>query len=95
MNYEDEVEVELGLLIDPIINRVEEVEENMPHPWTYDRVLLQIWLDSPHADLALREFLTDEYWGEAEEIVRDRGPSGPCCNDFACPCGNTNNFRGF
>lgn len=20
---------------------------------------------------------------------------GPCCNQFSCPCGNSNNFRGF
>jgi len=94
MSYEDDVQAELDLLIDPIMNRVEEVDENMPHPWTYDRALLQIWLDSPDADQAAREVLEEEYREQAEEIVQDRGPSGPCCNDFACPCGNTNNYPG-
>ena len=29
---------------------------------------------------------------QASEELRE---SEPCCNDFSCPCGNTNTFRGF
>ncbi len=33
---------------------------------------------------------------KAEEVAREEArESTPCCNQFSCPCGNSNNFRGF
>jgi len=84
--YEDALKPILDGLVQPILDRVEVTEEDQPHPWTYERALLQVWLDSPDADGAVREILEEEYREEAEEILRDSDP-GPCCRDFSCPCG--------
>ena len=53
--------------------------------------MLAVWLDE--GEDALREQLEEEYREEAEEILRDSDP-GPCCNDYHCPCGNSNNYPG-
>ncbi len=87
----------LSPLVDPVMDAVEAlaayIEEHgeQPHPWTRHRHLLSIWLDED--DIALREYLDEHFREEAEEIARDRD-SGPCCYQFSCPCGNSNNFRG-
>lgn len=90
--YEDALRPILNGIVQPIMDRVEVTDEEMPHPWTYERHLLSIWLEE--GEDALREELEDEHREEAEEILRDQDP-GPCCNDFHCPCGNSNNFRGY
>lgn len=79
------VQVELDRLVQPIMDRVEETDEEMPHPWTYERHLLSIWLEE--GDDALREQLEEEHREEAEEAARENN-EGPCCNDWHCPCGN-------
>jgi hypothetical protein len=91
--YDEALQPILDELVQPILDRVEETDEDQPHPWTYERALLQVWLDSPEADGAVREILEEEYREEAEDILRD-SDRGPCCNDFHCPCGNSNNYRG-
>lgn len=94
--YEEALKPILDGLVQPILDRVEITDEDQPHPWTYERALLQVWLDDPEADGAVREILEEEYREEAEELLRDQQYyEGPCCNQFSCPCGNTNNFRGF
>jgi hypothetical protein len=89
--WDEAVQPHLDGLVDPIMLAVEETEEDQPHPWTYHRHLLQIWLDSDDGEL--RSLLEDEHREEAEEIAREQDP-GPCCNQFSCPCGNTNNYPG-
>ena len=89
--YEDALKPILDGLVQPVMDRVEETDEDQPHPWTRDRVMLAVWLDE--GEDALREQLEEEYREEAEETLRDSDP-GPCCNDYHCPCGNSNNNPG-
>lgn len=91
------VQPRLAELVDPIMAAVECMDEDgdYPHPWTWERYLLSIWLDEEGGEDALREELEEHFREEAEELANeDARESGPCCNDFACPCGNTNNYRG-
>ena len=32
---------------------------------------------------------------EYYELMEYFDRNTPCCNDFSCPCGNSNTFRGF
>jgi hypothetical protein len=93
-SYSALVETVLDEIIQPILDRIEATDEDQPRPWTRDRELLQVWLDSPEADGAVREILVEEHYEEAEEILRDSYDQGPCCYQFSCPCGNTNNYPG-
>lgn len=91
--WHETVQPHLDRLVDPIMNEVEVTDEAQPHPWTYERHLLQIWLDE--GEDALREMLEEEHRDEAEDAARDYAyDNTPCCNDFHCPCGNSNNYRG-
>lgn len=78
-------------LTEPLVRTIEgmDLDAEYPHPWTYERHLAQVWQDD--GDDGLAEYLAEEYREEAEEMVRDRGDGGPCCNQFSCPCGNGNN----
>jgi len=89
--FEEYVSAELDSLTGPVIRAVWAMDEAAyyPHPWTYERHLLSIWQED--GDDGLDEYLAEEYREEAEEAVRDRGDEGPCCFQFSCPCGNTNN----
>ena len=93
--FNEAVQAVLDGIVQPILDRVEVEDEEQPRPWTYERALLQVWIDSSEADGAVRELLEEEYREEAEDTARDQWDSGPCCNQFSCPCGNSNNFRGF
>ena len=91
----DLIQDELDTLVQPIMDRVEEIDpdENYPRPLTRDQDYAMIW-DQEGED-ALRELLEEEHREEAEDAARDNYDEGPCCNEFSCPCGNSNNFRGF
>ncbi len=91
--YDEGVGAELETLTRPITDRIEnmDADAHYPHPWTYDRHLLEVWIEDEDA---LQELLEEEYRDEAEEAYKDSYESGPCCNDFSCPCGNTNNYPG-
>lgn len=90
-NCPDAVQLQLDRLVDPIMAAVEVEDEDQPHPWTYNRHLLQVWLDD--SDEELRSMLEDDFREEAEQEAEEEDP-GPCCNEFSCPCGNSNNFSG-
>jgi len=90
--FEEAVREVLGEIVKPIMKTVDLEDDDQPRPWTYRRALMGIWLDE--GEDALQEMLEEEYREVAEQIVNDRGPDGPCCNDFHCPCGNSNNYRG-
>jgi hypothetical protein len=90
--YEEELAPVLAGLVQPLMDAAEVAEEDQPHPWTYERALLQIWLDE--GEDALQEHLEEELRDEAEEILRDNYEPGPCCYQFSCPCGNGNNYPG-
>jgi hypothetical protein len=89
---QEEVDRYLQPKVEEVMDRVEQTDEDMPHPWTRDRHMLQTWLDE--GEDALREGLEEEFREEAEDEARDNYEPGPCCNDFACPCGNSNSYRG-
>jgi hypothetical protein len=80
--------------VDALADHIDETGQDQPHPWTWDCYLLSIWEDEDQGEDALREELEEHFREEAEEEARDY-MEGPCCNDFHCPCGNSNNFRGF
>ncbi len=91
--YAERLAPYLNALVEPIMAEVEAVEEDQPHPWTYHRALLAIWLEE--GDDALRDYLTEKHREQAEAEMEDDLREGPCCNDYHCPCGNRNNYRGF
>ena len=93
--FEALVDDALDKIVSPIIELVQSMSEDAyyPHPWTYERSLLTVWLED--GDDGLTEHLEEEYREDAEEAVRDQEyDSEPCCSQFSCPCGNSNNFRG-
>jgi hypothetical protein len=93
--YEELVQDALVPLVEPVMLAVEATEDfDGPRPWTWERHLLSLWLDNEIGEDGVRELLQDHFREEAERIVQETEPSGPCCNDFACPCGNTNNYPG-
>jgi len=91
-SYEGALSPVLDALVQPLMDQAEVADEDQPHPWTYERCLLQIWLDE--GEDALREHLEEELREEAEDALRDSYDSGPCCNQYSCPCGNSNNYPG-
>jgi len=100
--WQEEVEPYLTALVDAttaevwtLADEIHESGEDQPHPWTWVRYLVSILEDEQDGgEDALQEELEEHYREEAEEEARDNYDPGPCCNDFSCPCGNTNNFRG-
>jgi hypothetical protein len=89
---DEAIQSELDTLVQPIMDRVEEIEvdANSPRPLTRDQDYALVWLTED--DTVLREQLEEEYREEAEDSARDNYDSGPCCNSFYCPCGNSNNY---
>lgn len=95
--YEALIREEIGSMSEETMLAIGELEaslppEDMPHPWTWHRHLLSILKDE--GEDSLLELLDELYRGEAEETVEDNYEPGPCCNDFSCPCGNSNNYPG-
>jgi hypothetical protein len=73
-------------------NLAYEIRENgdQPHPWTRRRHFLWVW--ETDGEDGLIEELEEFFRSEAEEGAREEArESGPCCNDYHCPCGNNNN----
>jgi len=68
-------------------------EDDFPHPWTWARHLAALWFEGEDV---LEEYLSDFYSDEIESALDDwrYNNQGPCCNNFDCPCGNSNNYRG-
>ena len=69
-------------------------DRDFPHPWTWARHLANIYTED--GDDGLDEYLRDYYEDEIDSAYDDwcQDNEGPCCNNFSCPCGNNNNFRG-
>jgi len=91
---ETAIQAELDILIQPIMDRVEEIDpdETYPRPLTRDQDMALLW--EQEGEDALRELLEEEHREEAEQEAENNYDAGPCCNDFSCPCGNTNNYPG-
>jgi FKBP-type peptidyl-prolyl cis-trans isomerase (trigger factor) len=82
--YEEKLSEKLTELVDAVI------DERWRDANTEDQEEAMSMDDYRKAMKKLREELEEEFREEAEESF-----GGPCCNDFHCPCGNSNNFRGF
>jgi hypothetical protein len=99
---EPDVEAMLETLVEAECDRLRALEQQIiasgvdPHPWTEDRHLIALWNEDEDAFCAL---LDERFLEEAEEAAEEAAEAeyeeGPCCNDFSCPCGNSNSFRGF
>jgi len=94
---EDAIRGELATLVDPIVEDVENLDYDRgegegiddAHPWTHDRFLL--WIYDEEGEDGLREYLVEQLREDAEAAAEDSYDSGPCCFQFSCPCGNSNN----
>ena len=84
----------LAELVEPVMVKVRALDQarnagnDQPHPWTWERHLLAI---EDEDEDALHEELEEHFRDEADDNARNDGAGGPCCNQFSCPCGNTNN----
>ena len=94
---EDAINEKLAPHVDPVMEEIHEMlltqDEgewiDNAHPYTWERELLAIYVDE--GEDGLRELLDDHFREEAEEEAKDDYDSGPCCFQFSCPCGNSNN----
>jgi len=94
---EDAIREQLALLVDPVVDEIDEMVYDRDegewidnaHPWTRKREWLAVY-DEDGED-GLRELLDEHFREDAEAAAEDAYDAGPCCNQFSCPCGNSNN----
>lgn len=73
----DRVRPFLYRLVQPVMDRIETMDAaEMPHPWTWERHLAQVWADEGE-DVA-RDILEDEHYAQAEEAARAAFFGEPC-----------------